>query len=507
MIIAAGVVISSVRSQALVEYEQSSTSEIRQVENAIRLYFDAIEQNIRYIATHPLIESSDDSLSTYMHEEQETLINPSEGSALERDIFEWFSHFGETHDGHAYVYFGTEEGGYVQWPRGSVSAEYDPRQRPFYQAAMETPNRPVRTAAYYWEPDDATIVSTVMTVNNDLGRPGGVVSLDVSLHELTALIQDIALGESGYLLLLEGDGNVLVDAANPSHNFNNIEELGSAYQPLQENKSGLQELVLDGTRYVVNSYVSDELGWRFVGLIEHAEVMAQAKRFTSTLVILVLAMTGLIVFIGRYIALAIARPINDVAAGLRDIAQGEGDLTRPLAIWRKDEVGDLANWFNQFLGSIRSLVDRIKTSASDVKAASSEETAVSTNMSEVANRQRNAVDMLSTAFHEMASTAREVAKSCNTAAVAADEGYAETGLGKNRIDSAVSQVNLLHEEIEQSVKTIGMLADDTHNITTILSTINGIAEQTNLLALNAAIESARAGEHGRGFSVVADEVR
>jgi methyl-accepting chemotaxis protein len=259
--------------------------------------------------------------------------------------------------------------------------------------------------------------------------------------------------------------------------------------------------------YMVNMVSSQGLGWRFIGLIEREEVMAKASNLTWLIAAIAAAVAVIFAIVGSTFAGVIVRPIRGVADGLQKIAEGEGDLTRQLNVQGKDETATLAGWFNQFLGTISQMLKRIGSASTELQVVAADNTQVARNMDEVAGRQREAVELVSTAFNEMVATANEVAHSCSQAASSADTGYRDVSDGQQHISEATGSVLRLSKDLQQSTETMQLLEQDSRNINSILDTIRSIAEQTNLLALNAAIEAARAGDQGRGFAVVADEVR
>ncbi|MBP1125936.1 methyl-accepting chemotaxis protein [Pseudomonas sp. PvP025] len=206
-------------------------------------------------------------------------------------------------------------------------------------------------------------------------------------------------------------------------------------------------------------------------------------------------------------ATGVTRPINSVAAMLKDIASGDGDLTQRLTYTRKDELGELVNWFNRFLDKLQPTIAQIKQSITEARGTADQSSAIARQTSEGMQVQFREIDQVATASNEMSATAHDVANSASSAASAARGADQSAREGMSIIEQSTRDITTLADEVSKAVSEVEALAVNSEQIGSVLEVIRSIAEQTNLLALNAAIEAARAGESGRGFAVVADEVR
>jgi methyl-accepting chemotaxis protein len=206
-------------------------------------------------------------------------------------------------------------------------------------------------------------------------------------------------------------------------------------------------------------------------------------------------------------ARGVTKPILGVAHMLEDIASGEGDLTRRLQYAKHDELGELAGWFNRFLDKLQPIIADVKRSVQDARGTADRSAAIATQTSSGMQQQFHEVEQVATASQEMSSTAQDVARSAAQAAEAARGANGATQEGLGVIDQTTRNIDRLAADMTSAMSRVEGLAESSEQIGSVLEVIRSIAEQTNLLALNAAIEAARAGEAGRGFAVVADEVR
>lgn len=330
------------------------------------------------------------------------------------------------------------------------------------------------------------------------GKAVGVLGLQIALDQINNVMQErTGLGESGETYLIGQDLLMRTDSRFSKEATTLVQKIDTITGNKALNGQSGVETVPDYRGInVVSAYDSFSIGdfkWAILAEIDEAEALAPVKALARQIMIIGIIIAVLIVLVAMGAGRMISNPIIKVVDMLKDVAEGDGDLTKRIDVLGKDETGQLAEYFNKFIGDVESIMGQIRSTAEQIAAASEEISSNAQNVSQGAQNQSSTIEEITASVEQLTSSINDVAKnSQETNSLAQDSASQATDGGKS---------------VDASVGGMKLISNSSTQIADIIGTISDIADQTNLLALNAAIEAARAGEHGMGFAVVADEVR
>ncbi|GIP21300.1 methyl-accepting chemotaxis protein [Paenibacillus sp. J22TS3] len=532
-------------------FQNFTEKQVNLAKENMNMYFHNLEEDIQYMSSMPLMSKLDTLPSMLKYEKgadvPTTYWKPDMAGG---DIYQQFEMYAKAKPNTSYVYIGSTLGAYMQWPKqDTMKGGYDPRLRPWYTISINDPSKVHYTEPYMSSNSDSKkvnlFVSSTKAITDRKGKAVGVLGIDADFNQLSQEVSKMKIGETGFLFLTTSNGTIL---AHPDSKliFKKLEEIqpgasAAGTKGTEDGKSeaapvvysidhlkdmmalkkdAVMETSINGEDYYIFRTTVDVTGWSMYAAVTKKEVGAFANDTTWYIGIVTLITLVLSTLVSLWMTRRLTKPIVSLSGAVSRISAGELTI-EDVKVHSGDEIGELSVNVNLMKNQLRDLLSSVSNSSEHVSSTSN-------NLALITHETSLASEQMANSFQSVAETSQEQTK------ISADS-LAEARQMTNQVDEVVTVIHGLRTATQETKETatagtsvvtktkqqmeiintksmtvkdlVGSLDDKSQEINHILELISEIAEQTNLLSLNASIEAARAGEAGRGFDVVAGEIR